>query len=80
MAKTLSCDYSFNESNFDMVSPIAKVKIKVAKKNVNTIVYFLQDFISKLLILDAEERYTADQCLMHPWLTDNRVNILMTVY
>ena len=28
MAKTLSCDYNFNESNFDMVSPIAKVKIK----------------------------------------------------
>ena len=39
MAKTLSCDYSFNESNFDMVSPIAKVKIKVAKKNVNTIAH-----------------------------------------
>ena len=29
MAKTLSCDYNFNESNFDMVSPIAKVKMKL---------------------------------------------------
>ena len=29
MARTLSCDYNFKESNFDMVSPIAKVEKKL---------------------------------------------------
>merc|ERR550519_1853271 len=32
-----------------------------------------KDFISSLLILSAEERFSAEQCLSHPWLTDNRV-------
>ena len=32
-----------------------------------------KDFISRLLVLEAEQRLTADQCLAHPWLTDNRV-------
>ena len=33
-----------------------------------------KDFISSLLVLSAEERFTAEQCLNHPWLTDNRVS------
>ena len=33
-----------------------------------------KDFISRLLVLEAEHRLTADQCLAHPWLTDNRVS------
>ena len=33
MAKTLSCDYNFNESNFEMVSPVAKVKIILSIKS-----------------------------------------------
>ena len=33
-----------------------------------------KDFISSLLILSAEERFSAEQCLNHPWLTDNRVS------
>ena len=32
-----------------------------------------KDFISSLLVLGAEERASAGQCLTHPWLTDNRV-------
>ena len=79
MAKTLSCDYNFNESNFEMVSPVAKVKMKLSIKSSSCYsFYFVKDFISKLLVLDAEERYTADQCLLHPWLTDNRVYIILT--
>lgn len=40
MAKTLSCDYNFNESNFDMVSPIAKVNIKL-RQNVDECVWIV---------------------------------------
>ena len=79
MAKTLSCDYNFNESNFEMVSPVAKVKMDLSiKSRLCQCFCYVKDFISKLLVLDAEERYTADQCLLHPWLTDNRVYIIFT--
>ena len=33
-----------------------------------------KDFISRLLVLNADDRFTATQCLSHPWLTDNRVS------
>ena len=36
-----------------------------------------KDFISSLLKLNAEERFSAEQCLNHPWLTDNRVSPLV---
>jgi len=57
MAKTLSCDYSFEAQNFNHISQNAK------------------DFISKLLVLDPEVRMSANDCLNHPWLTDNRVYV-----
>jgi len=57
MAKTLSCDYTFDLPNFQHISQNAK------------------DFISKLLILKSQDRYTALECLSHPWLTDNRVYV-----
>lgn len=34
-----------------------------------------KDFITKLLVLDPKKRHTADECLVHPWLTDNRVYV-----
>merc|ERR1719336_1441692 len=34
-----------------------------------------KDFISRLLVLNADDRFTANQCLSHPWLTDNRVYV-----
>ena len=55
MAKTLSCDYTMDTTNFTHISDNGK------------------DFIRKLLVLDPGTRQTADQCLLHPWLTDNRV-------
>ena len=71
MAKTLSCDYTMDLPNFEHISPHGK------------------DFISKLLVLDPkviclvslakkwqtifQQRLTAEQCLSHPWMTDNRV-------
>jgi len=57
MAKTLSCDYTFELSNFEKISDEAK------------------DFVSKLLLLQPQERFTALECLSHPWLTDNRVYV-----
>ena len=36
-----------------------------------------KDFISSLLVLKADERMTAEQCLAHPWLTDNRVSLAL---
>ena len=38
-----------------------------------------KDFISRLLVLEAEHRLTADQCLAHPWLTDNRVRAAVMI-
>ena len=38
-----------------------------------------KDFISRLLVLEAEQRLTADQCLTHPWLTDNRVRAVVMI-
>eukprot|EP00092_Neocalanus_flemingeri_P028870 GFUD01031348.1.p1 GENE.GFUD01031348.1~~GFUD01031348.1.p1 ORF type:complete len:678 (-),score=184.77 GFUD01031348.1:119-2152(-) len=34
-----------------------------------------KDFISMLLIMESKDRYTALECLSHPWLTDNRVYV-----
>merc|ERR1719336_806347 len=34
-----------------------------------------KDFISKLLVLNPKDRLSAEQCLMHPWMTDNRVYV-----
>lgn len=34
-----------------------------------------KDFISKLLVLQSQNRFSALECLSHPWLTDNRVYV-----
>lgn len=34
-----------------------------------------KNFISKLLIMESQNRFSALECLSHPWLTDNRVYV-----
>jgi len=57
MARTLSCDYTFDLPNFETISENA------------------QNFISSLLVLESQNRFSALECLSHPWLTDNRVYV-----
>lgn len=51
MAKILSCDFNFEQPNFQLLSDSAK------------------DFITKLLMLNPDQRMSASISLKHPWLT-----------
>lgn len=33
------------------------------------------DLIDSMLVVDADRRYTIDQCLRHPWMTQNTPNV-----
>jgi serine/threonine protein kinase len=34
-----------------------------------------KDLISKLLVVDASQRYTAKQALQHPWIVVSRIHL-----
>ena len=74
MAKTLSCDYTMDLPNFEHISEngkdfISKLLMLNPKVKFQQVVQLLTNFSI------FQERQSADECLSHPWLTDNRVYV-----
>ena len=42
----------------------------LATDELSHISHYAKDLVSKLLVKDPEERFSARQCLEHPWLVD----------
>lgn len=57
------------------MAKILKCQYTFEMPNFDKISHHAKDFISSLLVLNPEERFSAEQCLNHPWLTDNRVSL-----
>ena len=73
MAKTLSCDYTMDLPNFEHISENGKdfiTKLLVLDPKVK----FIEKIKFIMISFTTQKRQTADECLVHPWLTDNRVN------
>eukprot|EP01116_Phalansterium_solitarium_P011767 TRINITY_DN27543_c0_g1_i1.p1 TRINITY_DN27543_c0_g1~~TRINITY_DN27543_c0_g1_i1.p1 ORF type:complete len:547 (+),score=165.11 TRINITY_DN27543_c0_g1_i1:89-1729(+) len=56
----------------DLFDKITKAQYEFFAPEWNSISADAKDFISKVLVVDANVRYTADQCLKHPWITKHR--------
>jgi serine/threonine protein kinase len=72
MAKTLSCDYTMDLPNFEHISENGKdfiTKLLVLDPKVK----FIEKVKFIMICFTTQKRQTADECLVHPWLTDNRV-------
>lgn len=67
-AKIMKAEYNFNAKEWDGISNEGKY-FKLLHSILTILTLAAKDFISKMLVVDPEARYTVDQCLAHPWLT-----------
>lgn len=59
----------FASSNYKIMSNILNCDYNFNQPNFALLSNDATDFISKLLVSDPKERYSASDCLKHPWLT-----------
>ncbi|KAN0025327.1 hypothetical protein ACTFIU_003587 [Dictyostelium citrinum] len=69
----LLCGFApfYADTHHELFQKILDLEYDFPEPEWNGITDLAKDFISQLLIINPEERWTASQCIKHPWLAEN---------